>query len=227
MQCIRNALKIAELAAGNSRGSRPYPILNYTNVHDRQEDPGLNTPRFRAARTPTSLKKLNIASEFHEDPIDERLLPAYTCNMNSERHNWASSPCFCNVLRQASRAVSRLYDEELRSVGLRTTQLSLLHVLGRAGPVRQGDLGDLIHLEETTVTRNLRPLVAAGWVSVRSGDDRREKIVTITDAGTAKLREARPAWERAQARMRALLPEVTRQGLLTLLPEVARLTAKA
>jgi DNA-binding MarR family transcriptional regulator len=147
--------------------------------------------------------------------------------MSTEHHQRAPTRCFCNVLRQASRAVSRLYDEELRGVGLRTTQFSLLHVLAQAGPIRQGDLGGLTHLEETTLTRNLRPLVAAGWVSVRSGEDRREKLVTITAAGTAKLAEARPAWERAQARMQALLPQEVRKGLLAILPEVVRLTAGA
>jgi DNA-binding MarR family transcriptional regulator len=147
--------------------------------------------------------------------------------MRTERHKPAATPCLCNALRQASRAVSRLYDEELRGVGLRATQYSLLSVLARAGQVRQGDLSGLTHLEETTLTRNLRPLVAAGWVSVRPGEDRREKLVRITVAGTAKLAEARPAWERAQARMQALLPEGTWQRLMAILPEVARLTAGA
>jgi len=109
----------------------------------------------------------------------------------------------------------------------RTTQYSLLCCLARAGQVRQGDLVGLTHLEETTLTRNLRPLAAAGWVSVRSGDDRREKLVRITDAGAAKLAEARPAWERAQTRMQALLPKGTWQGLLAILPEIERLTAGA
>ena len=148
-------------------------------------------------------------------------------NVKTLLHKPAATPCFCNALRQASRAVSRLYDEELRSVGLRTTQYSLLRVLARAGQVRQGDLGGLIHLDETTLTRNVRPLVAAGWVSVRSGDDRREKLVTITAAGNAKLAQARPAWERAQSRMQKLLPKKTLQGLMAILPEVARLTAQA
>ena len=49
--------------------------------------------------------------------------------MSTERHTRATIPCFCNALRQASRAVSRLYDEELRGIGLRITQLSLLRVL--------------------------------------------------------------------------------------------------
>jgi DNA-binding MarR family transcriptional regulator len=138
-----------------------------------------------------------------------------------------TTPCLCNALRQASRAVSRLYDEELRGVGLRTTQYSLLRVLARAGQVRQGDLSGLTSLDETTLTRNLRPLVKAGWIAVRSGDDRREKLVTITQAGSAKLAEARAAWERAQTRMQALLPEGAWKSLLGILPEVARLTAGA
>ena len=147
--------------------------------------------------------------------------------MNAEHHNLATAPCLCNALRQASRAVSRLYDEELRGVGLRTTQYSLLRVLARSGQVRQGDLSGLTSLDETTLTRNLRPLVDASWIAVRSGDDRREKLVTITAAGVAKLEEARPAWERAQARMQALLPEGAWRGLMAILPEIARLTAGA
>src|SRR5262249_57889735 len=113
-------------------------------------------------------------------------------------------PCLGTARREASRAVSRLYDEELRGAGLRTTQYSLLRVVARAGQVRQGDLSGLASLDETTLTRNLRPLVDAGWVAVRSGDDRREKLVTLTQAGTAKLAEALPALERAQARVPAL-----------------------
>src|SRR5437762_3681306 len=110
--------------------------------------------------------------------------------MGTERHKLAPTPCLCNALRQASRAVSRLYDEELRGVGLRTTQYSLLRILARAGQVRQGDLSSLMSLDETTLTRNLRPLVDAGWIDVRSGADRREKLLTITEAGTTKLAEA-------------------------------------
>src|ERR1700679_1286951 len=107
--------------------------------------------------------------------------------MSTKRDKSVSEPCLCNALRQASRAVSRLYDDELRGVGLRTTQYSLLCVLARAGPVRQGELSGLTSLDETTLTRNLRPLLDSRWIAVRSGDDRREKVVTITKAGTAKL----------------------------------------
>src|SRR3954464_14685678 len=99
--------------------------------------------------------------------------------MSGERPKPATTPCLCNALRQASRAVSRLYDEELRGVGLRTTQYSLLRVLETAGRAREGDLSGLTSLDETTLTRNLRPLVDASWIAVRSGVDRREKLVKI------------------------------------------------
>jgi DNA-binding MarR family transcriptional regulator len=147
--------------------------------------------------------------------------------MSAEKEHSAGVPCLCLALRQASRAVSRLYDEELRGIGLRTTQYSLLQLLRRSGEVRQRDLAELTLHDETTLTRNLRPLVDARWVAVRTGEDRREKWLTITSGGVAKLEEARPAWERAQTRMQALLPEGTWQGLLATLPEIARLTAGA
>jgi DNA-binding MarR family transcriptional regulator len=147
--------------------------------------------------------------------------------MNTEQPRPAASPCLCNALRQASRAVSRLYDEELRGVGLRTTQYSLLRHLSHAGEVRQRDLGGLTSLDETTLTRNLRPLIAAGWVALGTGEDRREKLIRLTETGAAKLRAARPAWERAQQRMRARLTEGTWSSLLALLPELARLAEEA
>jgi DNA-binding MarR family transcriptional regulator len=147
--------------------------------------------------------------------------------MSGARHNPAITPCLCNALRQATRAVSRLYDDELRDVGLRTTQFSLLRRLRRAGEVRQRDLGELTSLDETTLTRNLRLLIDAGWVAIRPGEDRREKFIRLTDAGAAKLREARPAWERAQERMRSRMPKEIWSSLLDLLPELTRLADRA
>jgi DNA-binding MarR family transcriptional regulator len=147
--------------------------------------------------------------------------------MSSEQRKPGATPCLCNALRQASRAVSRLYDSELRGVGLRTTQYSLLRRLKRAGEVRQQDLGGLTSLDETTLSRNLRPLIDSGWVAVVSGEDRREKLVRLSAAGAAKLREARPAWQRAQERMRSRLPTAAWSGLLAVLPELARLAEVA
>jgi DNA-binding MarR family transcriptional regulator len=161
------------------------------------------------------------------ETLDKRRFIVYTSNMSPKNPQPVGTPCLCNALRQASRAVSRLYDDELRGVGLRTTQYSLLRWLRQSGEVRQGDLGELTLLDETTLTRNLRPLVKKGWVAVRAGTDRREKLVAITELGVAKLKEARPAWQQAQERMQTLLPKDVWPNLLAVLPDVARLASEA
>jgi DNA-binding MarR family transcriptional regulator len=132
------------------------------------------------------------------------------------------TPCLCAALRQAARAVTRVYDAELREIGLRSTQHALLRLLARSGEVRQGDLGEMASLDETTLTRGLRLLESAGWVTIRPGADRREKRIAITEAGTTKVEQAREAWDKAQDRMRRALPEGTWESLLTVLPAVAR-----
>src|SRR6266700_1552445 len=116
--------------------------------------------------------------------------------MGSEHHKMASTPCLCNALRRASRAVSRLYDEELRGTGLRTTQYSLLSLLGRVGEIRQRELSGQTLLDETTLTRALRSLVAGGWVAVRA----RPVISCATRRPSASTRGGGPAREcRARA----------------------------
>ncbi len=77
-------------------------------------------------------------------------------------------------------------------------------------------------LDETTVTRSLRLLQKSGWVAIRSGTDRREKLVAITDAGKEKLKQARPAWSKAQDRMRRVLPDGAWDSLFAALPDVTK-----
>jgi DNA-binding MarR family transcriptional regulator len=159
--------------------------------------------------------------------LDLPQLPAYTCSMAATNTKPASASCLSLALRQASRAVSRVYDEELRRIGLRTTQFSVLRVLSANGELRQRDLAELTVHEETTLTRNLRPLLLAGWVTERPGHDRREKWLKITSSGVAQLKAAHPLWKRAQQRMRSSLSEEVWQNLLVVLPEVARQAAEA
>jgi DNA-binding MarR family transcriptional regulator len=118
--------------------------------------------------------------------------------------------------------VTRIYDAELRGTDLRSTQHSLLRLLGRVGEVRQGDLGEMASLDETTLTRNLRLLEKNGWVTIRAGADRREKLVAITEAGREKVEQARPAWSKAQERMRSALPAWTWDSLFAALPDVTK-----
>jgi DNA-binding MarR family transcriptional regulator len=161
-------------------------------------------------------------------PLDPLVLSAYTDNMASntlestEKIEVIATPCLCAALRQASRAVTRFYDHELRESGLRTTQHAVLRLLGRVGEVRKGDLGEMASLDETTLTRSLRLLETNGWITLRAGADRREKLVAITEAGKKKLEQARPAWMRAQKRMQRILPAETRDSLFAELLTVTK-----
>lgn len=112
--------------------------------------------------------------------------------------------CTCFKLRKLTRAMSRLYDHHMASVGLKTTQYSVLVNAARnALPV--AELAELLGLERTTLTRNLKPLVDAGWVQLMPGADSRQRIVTITGAGREKLKLAYIAWRAAQTEFETLM----------------------
>lgn len=110
-------------------------------------------------------------------------------------------PCIGTSLRRAARAVTRLYDRELRDSGLRSTQFTLLQALDFAGQIKQGRLGAILSLDTTTLTRSLQALVTEGWVKETRGDDRRERYLQLTPAGRRKYQAAKPAWQRAQNRV--------------------------
>jgi len=112
-----------------------------------------------------------------------------------------AAPCLCSALRKATRAVTRLYDEALRPADLRITQFALLRNLARHGEQRMRDLGALLVLEETGLNRSVRALADRGWIAIRTGDDRRERLLAITAAGRAVIAEAEPLWLAAQRRM--------------------------
>ena len=104
-------------------------------------------------------------------------------------------------LRQLLRRVSQRYDVEMAQAGLKTTQFSLLSSLQSLGPSRPGDLAAAMGMEASTLTRNLKPLVAAGWVAQGAGADGRSRLVSLTDAGRAKRAEALRSWRVAQQAM--------------------------
>ena len=109
-------------------------------------------------------------------------------------------------LRQLTRRISRDYDAVLgAAVGLKTSQYSLLSHIDQLGPLRPADLAARMTLEPSTLTRNLQPLVAQGWVEVGPGADGRSRLVTATAAGRAKRAEALIAWKQAQRALNARL----------------------
>jgi len=109
-------------------------------------------------------------------------------------------PCACQNLRRVTRVVTRIYDQELRKAGLEITQFGLLTALA-ATEANQKRLSAGFVMDSTTLTRTLGLLLKQGWVRVRRGKDRRERLFRLTQGGKRKMAEAQPFWERAEQRL--------------------------
>lgn len=101
-------------------------------------------------------------------------------------------------LRQLMRSVARHYDLEVGKTGLRGTQYSLLSYVCKLGPIRPGELARAMKIDPSTLTRNLQPLVASGWVELAAGSDGRSRLISVTPAGRDKRSEAQRRWKVAQ-----------------------------
>ena len=108
-------------------------------------------------------------------------------------------------LRQLMRRVTRHYDLEMAGAGLKTTQYSLLSHVLKLGPLRPGELAKAMKMSASTLTRNLKPLVDAGWLELAAGTDARSRSVAITPSGSAKREEARRHWKVAQESLNEVL----------------------
>lgn len=113
--------------------------------------------------------------------------------------------CLGFRLRLLDRVVARLYDEELRELGMRRTQLDLLAALQRFGPASPAQLIRVLGLEKSSLSRNLRRLITRELVSESRGSDRRRHMLALTEDGHRHLVAALPAWRRAQERVHELL----------------------
>jgi DNA-binding MarR family transcriptional regulator len=113
--------------------------------------------------------------------------------------------CACHKVRMAARAVTRAYDEALRPVGLRATQLAVLVAMANEGTMSITALAKSMAMDRTTLTRNLRPLEKAGLIAIGPEGWRRSRMLEITKQGHIRLREALPYWERAQETLRRKL----------------------
>ena len=123
--------------------------------------------------------------------------------------------CACLQLRKATRVVTQFYDNALRPLGLRSTQLPILVTLAAHGPLSLTDLADSLVLDRTTLIRTLQPLKRRGLIEVGRIAGKRTRRATLTAAGREAAAMAVPLWERAQARVTsglgpAELPEMQR-----------------
>ena len=126
--------------------------------------------------------------------------------------------CLCLHVQRAARALARRFDDVLRPIGMTQGQFSLLVSLNRAEPPTIGAVANLLALDRTTLTANLKPLERRGLVKVVvDADDKRSRRLVLTPLGRELLAAAAPVWKRAHAkaerRLKSASPDIVRAGL--------------
>ena len=112
--------------------------------------------------------------------------------------------CTCARLRKLARRMTRIYDAHLHTQGIKVTQYSLLANAAR-GERTVSEFAAELEMDRSTLSRNLAPLAALGWVSLSVGADPRSRRIRVTAAGRRKLKAALPLWRKAQCEVEAIL----------------------
>ena len=135
------------------------------------------------------------------------LIMADTASKTTPTHVRIAWHCTCFNVRRASRAVTEFYDDIMAPSGVKATQFTMLGAVAMMGPASVTRLAEHLALDRTTLTRNLRVLVDQGMVEIGAGDDRRERVVSLSAGGVAALERATPVWREAQDRLIAKFGE--------------------
>ena len=107
--------------------------------------------------------------------------------------------CACYNIRKVARIVTQLYETIMEPSGLLSTQFLLLAAIGRVGAANITRLAQVLSMDRTTLTRNLRPLERQGLIEIDAGLDRRTHIARLTEPGRQRIEATLPLWREAQA----------------------------
>src|SRR5881397_2829695 len=116
-----------------------------------------------------------------------------------------SRTCIAVRLRLSNRLVTNLYDDALRPLGLKVSQLNILIVAAKLGLARPAQVCELLQLDTSTLSRNVERMKAHGWLEVVPEEDARAQPFRLTPQGKRLIEKAVPAWEEAQRRATELL----------------------
>ncbi|MDP2699279.1 MarR family winged helix-turn-helix transcriptional regulator [Thalassospira sp.] len=124
--------------------------------------------------------------------------------------------CLCLHVRRAARSVARRFDDAFRPFDLTSGQFSLLMSLNRPHSPHMRDVADLLAMDRTTLTANLKPLKRRGLVTIEPDPkDKRGRLLTLTDAGMALLAKVFPVWEKTQGDLESLVAQSDPARLLS------------
>ena len=114
--------------------------------------------------------------------------------------------CIAVRMRLLNRVVTKTYDDALRPLGIKTSQLNILVVTARLGLARPAEISDRLKMDISTVSRNVDRMRAKGWIEVVDDEqDARAHQFRLSAPGQQLLEKVKPAWEKAQAEVKKLL----------------------
>ncbi len=131
--------------------------------------------------------------------------------------------CACRKMRQASRKITRMYDEMLRPAGIKATQFNVLAIVALEDEATITELAETLGMDRTTLSRNLRPLERDGLVEVSAEGYRRARSANITNKGVAVMEKALPLWRSAQKSLKRRLGDNIWDRIQNELAEVGHL----
>ena len=113
--------------------------------------------------------------------------------------------CIAVRLRMLNRAITNIYDGALRPLGLKVSQMNLLVAAGKLGVARPAEVCERLHLDVSTLSRNVERMKARGWLEVVSDEDGRAQPFQLTAEGKELLDQALPKWKTAQKKAKEIL----------------------
>ena len=121
--------------------------------------------------------------------------------------------CVCSRTRMLDRVLSRIFDESLAPLGIRSSQLTVLALIGAMEGLRAADVAKYLEMDKSTVSRGVGLLRARGWVEESAGPTRKSPRLDVTAKGRALLHETLPLWSAAAERARDVLGEESVEAL--------------
>jgi DNA-binding MarR family transcriptional regulator len=131
--------------------------------------------------------------------------------------------CLATRVRQLSRIITRVYDDAMRPLGITASQYTLLAQLAARDSITAVEIGHDLDIEKSTLSRNLKRLLALGHINMDPPAGRRGRGLHLTAKGQAVLKDAFPIWQDAQKRTIAAIGAESRNLLDSLLHQAGKL----
>ena len=149
-----------------------------------------------------------------------------TSSIDLERiaENTATS-CIATRVRQLSRIITRVYDDAMRPLGITASQFTLLTQLASRDGITAVEIGGGLDIEKSTLSRNLKRMLALGLINMDPPAGRRGRGLHLTPKGQAVIKDAYPIWLTAQARAVGVLGPESRVTLDVLVENAEKLAA--